>query len=208
MIDVIIPTIPGREASLERFLESLKKSTPDDPYREIVVPDSKTCGAGWKQGLELSSADYVLLACDDQRIVSDTWAPVGMEAADKGWIVCPRVYDFAGNIASNGGDMNAYAHLSKRPKLDWAEVDYTTIPFLSREAIDRIGMLEIHYASDVWVSYRGRQLGYRTCIRHGFDVVHYEEQIGRGAGMSQGERDQMDCETMNRALAELEGAPA
>jgi hypothetical protein len=135
------------------------------------------------------------------KCVSSTWAPRAVEAADKGFIVCPRVWTPGGNVESNGGDMAAYAHISTQPKRDWDEVDYTTVPFSTREIIERIGVLEIHYASDVWISYRGKQLGIRSVIRHGFDIVHFQEQHGRGAGMSQGERDQMDCTTMYKALA-------
>ena len=64
-------------------------------------------------------------------------------------------------------------------------------------------MLDVHYASDVWVSYRGRQLGYETVLRHGFDVRHWHEQPGRGAGMSQNERDAMDVATMQRELEKV-----
>lgn len=210
MIDLIVPTIPGREESLERCLKSFQERTDPDVLNTIAVHDSETCGGGWKLGLEQSTADYVLLACDDQMVVgpAGVWAARAQEAADAGYIVCPRVWSPEGRVESNGGDMNAYEHISKQPKRDWTPVDYTTVPFLAREAIERIGMLDIHYASDVWVSYRGRQLGYTTVIRHGFDIVHFQEAVGRGAGMGQGERDQMDCATMREELEQLEAVEA
>ena len=61
-------------------------------------------------------------------------------------------------------------------------------------------MLDIQYCCDVWVSYRGRQLGYDTVLRHGYDLVHHQEQVGRGAGMSQNERDAIDTAVMRERL--------
>jgi hypothetical protein len=68
MIDLIIPTIQGREESLERCLLSFRRNTPDHELNEIIINDSETCGWGWKQGLEESDSEYVLLACDDQQM--------------------------------------------------------------------------------------------------------------------------------------------
>ena len=200
MIDLICPTIPGREASLERCLDSFSRLTGPE-LNPIVVRDSKTCGWGWQKGLERSSAPYVLLACDDQEVISDEWAEVAMETVDQGLLPAPRVWFPDGRVESMGGDMKALAHLSKRPKRDLSPTDYTTIPFLSREQIDAIGMLDGQYAGDVWVSYRGRQLGYETVLRHGYDFVHHYESVGRGAGMPQAQRDAMDVEAMQKELA-------
>lgn len=205
MIDLIVPTIPGREDSLERCLRSYKLHAGlAIELNEIVIKDSETCGWGWRQGLKQAESDFVLLACDDQECVGPNWTMKAIEAATKGHIVCPRVWLADGAIESNGGDMRAYAHVNRQPLKDWSGVDYTTIPFLKRGQIEAIGMLDIHYASDVWVSYRGRQLGWETVLRHGFDVVHHQESVGRGAGMTQGERDQVDCATMYAKIEEME----
>ena len=190
-IDVVIPTVAGREASLRRLLASLPEAvTP------IVVDESKTCGWGWKQGMQASRADYILLACDDQEFLGGRWMEVCTQTADAGKLACPRVWMGDGTIESQGGDMDAFRHVIHRPQRDMTPVDYTTIPFMSAEQAEAIGMLDVHYASDVWVSYRGRQLGYETVLRHGYDVRHWHEQPGRGAGMSQNERDAMDCATV------------
>ena len=202
-IDAIIPTIPGREDSLERLLSSLRAVTAN-PLTEIIVKDSETCGWGWRKGLESTRADYVLLACDDQEFIGDAWDEAATAAVDQGFLPCPRVWMPNGGIASQGGDMRSFAHIIQRPQKDWTPVDYTTIPFMSREQAERIGMLPVHYCSDVWVSYRGRQLGYETCLRHGYDVVHYEHPVGRGAGMSVSQRDGMDEATMRKELIRCE----
>ena len=88
--------------------------------------------------------------------------------------------------------MDAIGHLLNRHRKDWSPCDFTTVPFMSASQAEAIGMLDIQYSCDVWVSYRGRQLGYETVLRHGYDLVHHQEQVGRGAGMSQNERDAID----------------
>jgi hypothetical protein len=200
VIDVVVPTIEGREASLERCISSLRRTSSVE-LNVIVVNESRTCGWGWRQGLVASRADYILLACDDQEAASAEWAEKCIETVDAGRLPCPRVWRPDGSIESNGGDMKLMHHVNPRPQKDGTEVDYTTIPFMSSEQAEQIGMIDVHYASDVWVSYRGRQFGYPTVLRHGFDVIHHGEQVGRGAGMSQIARDEMDCKTM---AAELE----
>lgn len=202
MIDVIIPTIPGREDSLLRTESSLTAHTTQDiDLNFIVVQNSETCGWGWRRGLRMSQAPYVLLATDDQEYVNTDWTSVCMETVDEGLLPCPRVFLADGRIESNGGDMKEFCHVHSRPRRDLQPCDYTTIPFMSREQADAIGMIDVHYSSDVWVSYRGRQLGYETLLRHGFDVVHHVEAHGRGAGMAQPERDAIDEQTMREELA-------
>ncbi len=205
MIDAIIPTIPGREDSLERLLDSLQRTTLS-PYETVIVRDSLTCGWGWKTGLERSQSDYVALLCDDQEFIASGWDEICIDTANADKLACPRVYRPDGSPESRGGDMHALHHLNRTPKKDWTEVDYTTIPFLSREQIDAIGMLPTQYAGDVWVSYRGRQLGFETVLRHGYEVRHWQEEVGRGAGMSQNERDAMDCKTVFDELDRMEKA--
>ena len=204
-VDLIVPTIDGREASLDRCVESFRKNTAD--LNVIVVSESVTCGWGWRQGLAASRAPYVALVADDLECVSDIWAEVCIATVDKGLLPCPRVYTPEGAIESQGGDMNAVAHLANRHRKDKALCDFTTVPFMSAKQAEKIGMLDIQYCCDVWVSYRGRQLGYETVLRHRYDLVHYQEQVGRGAGMGQAERNEMDAETMFKRLAEYEGTP-
>lgn len=199
-VDCVIPTVRGREASLERLRASLP-----DSVNTIVVRDSETCGWGWKRGMETSNADYLLLACDDQEFLGEQWLDICIETVEAGKLPCPRVWLPGGEIESQGGDMDAYAHIICRPQKDETPVDYTTIPFMSAKQAEEIGMLgDLHYCTDVWVSYRGRQLGYETVLRHGFDVRHWHEAPGRGAGMTQADRDAMDEATLRKALEQCD----
>jgi glycosyltransferase involved in cell wall biosynthesis len=198
-LDVLIPTIPGREASLERLLESLERHS-DVDLNEIIVKDSPSCGEGWLTALQASDSPYVAMMADDLEIASPLWAEVCIDTVDRGFLPCPRVYLPGGEVESQGGDMNAHQHIRTQHRKDSAWCDYTTVPFMSREQADAIGMIPVHYCSDVWVSYRGRQLGYETVLRHGYDLIHHREPAGRGAGMAVMDRDAMDLKTMNEAL--------
>lgn len=204
MIDVVIPTIRGREQSLARCLDSLDRTT--DDYAVHVIDDSETCGDGWIAGIEQSSNEYLLLATDDHEYLTPGWAEKCIETVQKGMLPCPRVWLPNGVIESQGGDMDAYRHIISRPQKDWRVVDYTTVPFVSRQQIENIGMLRTQYCGDVWVSYRGRHFGWETVLRHGFDIRHWQESVGRGAGMSQTDRDAMDEATMRKELAECESS--
>jgi uncharacterized protein (DUF736 family) len=203
LIDVVIPTIPERKESLERLVRSLARTVSikgkGGPALH-VIENSPTCGAGWREGLEQLQGDYVLLACDDQEFLTPGWDALCRRTVDEGALPCPRIWGPDGSIESQGGDMAEPHHTIRRPQRDGTPVDYTTIPFLSRVWAEAIGMGDWHYCTDVWVSYRGRQLGLETVLRHGFDVRHHWEMAGRGAGYSQGERDAMDEAAMRKEL--------
>lgn len=203
MIDIVIPTVPGREADLECCLASYEQYT-EHPHRVIVIEDSPSSGEGWLQGIVKSTAPYVHLSCDDLEIIDAGWAEACMEAADADKLACPVVYRPDLTLESCGGDMNAPNCLLDQMAPDMTPVDFTTVPFMSRKQIGEIGMLPIHYSSDVWASYRGRQLGYETVVRTAYRFVHYQSQVKRGAGMSQHERAAQDRQTMEAALAAVE----
>lgn len=210
VIDLIIPTIQGREDSLARCRESFEQNTYESNGHRlnvIVVPDSKTCGWGWQQGLMASDAPYVALVADDIECRSGYWAEVCIDTVDMDFIPCPRVFTPDGRIESQGGDMHAFGHILQRPRRNESLCDFTTVPFLSRQQADEIGMIGTQYACDVWASYRGRQLGYDTILRHGYDLIHHQHPVGRGAGMSQNERDALDTQTMFTELAYASHTP-
>lgn len=204
-IGIVIPTIPGREESLKRCLGSYAASE-DVDLRFHVYRNSPRSGTGWKRGtaelVELyGKPDYLHLTNDDCEAARKDWWRDAVEACDQGKIPAPVVKNSDGSLQSAGGDMNAGAHLLTTVQEDWAEVGFTTVPFLSWEQWQRIGMLDVHYASDLWVSEYGRQLGYPTVLRHGYEIVHHMHEVGRGAGMEQGARDRMDRETVSLELA-------
>ena len=206
-IGVVVPTIPGREESLDRCLKSYGETKGVELCFQ-VYPDSPCSGTGWKEGTvklaeKYGQPDYLHLTNDDCEAVHPEWWRPAVEACASGHIPAPIVYNSDGSLQSAGGDMNAGGHLLSTVQPDWTEVGFTTIPFLSWSQWNAIGMLDVHYGSDVWVSHRGRQLSIPTVLRHGFEITHHMHQVGRGAGMSQFARDQQDTAIVAERLSEL-----
>lgn len=178
MVDVIVPTIEGREESLERCLASFPG------LNHIVVKGEPSCGKAWIKGIEQSKADYLLLCADDIQCdyydwQKPLWIEACVETVDQGKLPSPVVFRPNHSLESAGGDMNASGCLLTEIQPDWTPVDFTPMPFVSREQIEQIGMIEAHYMTDVWVSHRGRQLGYETVLRHPYRLIHHHEMIGR-----------------------------
>lgn len=181
LVDIIVPTVTGREETLDRCLLSYEQFTnpADVRYTFIVIRDEDTCGIAWRKGLELSKAPYVHLSCDDLEVRSDSWAEACIESVDEGFLPCPIVYRPDDTLESCGGDMNRGGNLIGEVLEDKTQVDFTTVPFMSREQADAIGMIDAHYKSDVYVSHRGRQLGYETQVRTAYAFTHHHSEVKR-----------------------------
>lgn len=198
-VDLVIPTITGREASLDRCVASFEAS--GAAVTVILVKDEPTCGEGWMKGLERATAPHVALVADDLELrAGGGWLERCRAVTDEGLLPCPRVWTPGGAIESQGGDMSAVGHTLRRHRKNRAPVDFTTVPFMSRAQATAIGMIPTQYCCDTWVSYRGRQLGWETVLCHGWDLVHHHEMVGRGAGMTQADRDFADTEVMYTEL--------
>jgi hypothetical protein len=181
VIDVIVPTVAGREDTLERCLESYDRNTAPDVLSFIVIRDEETCGIAWRKGMELSTAPYVHLTCDDLEVTSPTWAGACCETVDEGHLPCPIVHRPDETIESCGGDMNAAHCLISHEQPDKTPCDFTVVPFLSREQADAIGMIDAHYKTDTYVSHKGRRLGYETVVRLPYVFTHHHSNVKRRA---------------------------
>lgn len=179
IVDVVIPTVTGREDSLERCIESYKRYTPPSALNLIIVKDEETVGEAWIKGMEQARAAYLHLSADDLEITSWQWLKACAMRVNWLQIPSPIVYRPNGTIESCGGDMNAPACLISEIQPDGTEVDFAPVPFGSRAMADEIGMLPIHYGSDVWWSHRGRQLGYPSVVTYGFEFIHHRSDVKR-----------------------------
>lgn len=144
-----------------------------------MVRDEATCGIAWQKGLALGNNPYVWYACDDLEVTSPTWAKAAIAVVDRGQIPCPLIHRPDGGIESCGGDMNAPACLITSKSDDGTVVDFTPSPFMSREMAEKIGMHDGHYMTDVYVSHKGRQLGYETVICKDFQLTHHHHMHKR-----------------------------
>jgi hypothetical protein len=176
-VAVVIPTIAGREAHLRRCLEAHRDTAPDATL--IVERDHRSCGAAWIAGAARApSFDYVHFTADDLE-PHPGWFEVALETVQAGHIPAPLVYHPDGELESAGlwgfGCYNG-------PRADWQLVEGTTVPFLTREMWEAIGMIDVHYCSDLWVSTIGRRHGWETAIRTGMRFTHHTAQEGRDYG--------------------------
>lgn len=179
VIDVAIPTVTGREDSLARLIDSLERNTAPGILDLHIFTDEPSCGTAWRKCIEGTSNPYILLACDDLEVTSPTWAGVCCETVDKGFLPCPIVRRPDGSLESCGGDMSAMHCLIQEEQPDWTPCGFTVVPFLNRDQADCIGSHNGHYKTDTYISDKGRQLGWETVVRHGYEWTHHRSMVGR-----------------------------
>lgn len=171
MLSVIIPTIKGREASLKRCFGSYKATLKDSgvPHEFVIVHDMKNWPAACNSGAKIAKGDMLHFTADDLEALPG-WHKEALWTVVLGELPAPRVMNHsADGVFDNAGDGP-----------DGALTQFTRIPLMTREQYDAIGPWpEIDYCSDVWLSERGRRLGYPTRMVYSYAFVHHWEQHGR-----------------------------
>lgn len=179
-VAIIVPTVKGRETDLERCVEAYHDTAPS--AKVYIEHDRPSCGDAWIRGAERAAQDgfdYLHLTADDLE-PHPGWLEPAVEAVDAGFIPAPLVYHPDGGLESAGLQgfgcyRGAYA--------DWSPIEGTTVPFLTREMWEKVGMeATLHYCTDLLVSYRGRKHGWETVVRTGMVFTHYTAQPGRNEG--------------------------
>lgn len=176
---MVLPTIDGREEDLARCMAAYQSTSPD--ARIYIERNYTSCGAAWLAGADHAAEDrfdYLHLTADDLE-PHPGWLEAAIETVDAGFIPAPLVYNPDGSLQSAGLSgfgcwTGAYA--------DWGFVEGTTVPFLRADMWKKIGMIPVHYCSDLWVSHRGRQHGWETVVRTGMVFTHYNAMPGRDHG--------------------------
>jgi hypothetical protein len=166
LISVVIPTVAGREASLERCLAAY-----GDDVGTIVLRDRPTCGIAWQEGAELARGDFLHFSADDLE-PHPGWAEAAIEAVECGYLPAPRILNADGTLQSCGlwGEEQGEGELTP----------FTRIPFLSREQWELVDpMIETHYWTDNWVSHRCRLAGVETRVARRYLFTHHYEPAGR-----------------------------
>lgn len=193
MISVIVPTIGGREESLERCLDSYEQ-TMDERYQLIVVRDEATCGLAWNKGARLAKGDILHFTADDIE-AHPGWLPPAVAAIERNELPCPRILNGDGTLQSCGDGVTEAA--------DWSPCDFSRVPTMSIKQWRIVGpSLKCHYFTDVWFGARGRKAGIATVLRRDFLLTHYMHEVpqGRGAGMPELERYQRDWRYYQRTI--------
>lgn len=171
-LSIVIPTIKGREAWLERTLDAFQRLT-ESTYEVLVEYDHPGCGPAWQAGGDASLGNYIFTAADDLEPASVGWEQVAMRVCDAGALPAPRIYNSDGTVQSCGG---SWGELEP----DGRATEFTRAPFMSRAQWMTVQpMLPCHYFTDNWVSWRGQQHGIPTRVAWGFDLIHHLAQEGR-----------------------------
>jgi hypothetical protein len=175
-VAIVVPTIEGREIDLKRCLRAYKRTA---PKAEVIVEhDHGSCGEAWIAGAERTDAEYLHFTADDLE-PQPGWLKIAKETVDKGFIPAPLVFNTDGSLDSAG--LVGFGQYRGEHQ-DWQPIEGTTIPFLTREMWETVGMIPVHYCTDLWVSVQGRKHGWETVIRTGMRFTHHVAPAGRNYG--------------------------
>jgi len=171
---VVVPTISGREESLEITLRSYEETLAGDDFELIIIQDAPTWPEACNEGYSKADAEYYLFGADDLDAEPGWWeyGKAALEAAPME-LPAPRVYD---NHGPDGG-----RQLSNiKDGEDGALTHFTRVPLMTQEQWEIVGPWPpIVYYADLWLSEKARTLGIRTRMVYGFDFFHRWSQIGR-----------------------------
>jgi hypothetical protein len=169
VINVVIPTIKGRESYYRQCVESYERNTADD-INILTVIGEKSCGEAWQKGSELIAdiqENYLHFAADDLTAHPD-WDVHARECADEGMLPAPYIYN---------GTTNELEQMGVMP-----DGFFTRIPFCTVAQWKKIGpMIPIHYYTDNYFSWRGANAGFETVEVPSYRFSHHWAQAGRYA---------------------------
>jgi hypothetical protein len=175
-LSVVVPTISGREESLEITLRSYEETLAGDDYEIIIIQDAPTWPEGCNEGHSKVDAEYYLFGADDLDALPGWWE-AGRAALEERplELPAPRVYD----IPEGWAEPN-WRLLSEKDGADGELTHFTRVPLMSRAQWETVGPWPpLIYYADMWVSEKARTLGIRTRMVYGFDFFHRWSQIGR-----------------------------
>lgn len=177
MIGVVIPTIAGREALLERTVSAYRKTS---DCTIVVVRDRPTIGQAWNDGvaalIDNPEVAYLHLSADDVE-PHEGWDEAAMEAVWHNAYPSPRLLNEDGTLHSCG-TMGAGMLLPETA--DWTACAASPFPFLRAQDWERIGpSLPIHYYADDYLGWRARCCGLDVVVSRGYCFTHMEGVTGR-----------------------------
>lgn len=167
-ISVVIPTIKGREASLQRTIDSYLRTM--DMVELIVIRDKSTCGIAWNEGVEAAGGDFVHLTADDI-VAHDGWWQAAIMSMGVEQLPAGRILHGDGTLQSCGDELD-------RP--DGFVTEIPRIPFLPAWlALEIFPIPPLHYYTDNIIGDRARELGWQTVVNRGYAFTHHLAGEGR-----------------------------
>lgn len=167
-VAVVIPTIKGREASLQRTIDGYLRTM--DAVELIVVRDKATCGIAWNQGVREAEAEFIHLSADDI-VPHEGWLEAAMISMAAEQLPAGRILHGDGTLQSCGDELD-------RP--DGFVTEIPRIPFLPAWlALKIFPIPPIHYYTDNIVGDRARGFGWPTIVNRGYLFTHHLVGEGR-----------------------------
>lgn len=169
MISIVIPTISGREESLQRAIDSYVANT-KVKYEIIVIQNAPTWPSACNKGYREAKGNVIHFSADDLEALPGWHKDVLKALRERDELPAPRVMDYA----ADGKFMN------ESDGADGELTHFTRIPIMTRKQYETIGPWpEIVYYADIWLSEKARTLGIRTRMLYSYAFVHHWSQIGR-----------------------------
>ena len=168
-LSIILPTISGREESLEKVVAAYCATT-EVEHELIVVKDEPTWPGACNKGYEQSSGEIVHFGADDLEPLPRWWKKPLHWLSLHDELPAAKVLNYSvnGEFSNRADGRNE------------ALVHFTRVPILRRDQYERIGPWpEIDYYADIWLSEKARTLGIRTRILYSYRFVHHWSQVGR-----------------------------
>jgi hypothetical protein len=171
MISIIVPTIQGREHWLDGCREAYRRMTKHVEYEFIVLHDYPTCGEAWNQGIRQSKGNWIHLSADDIEPTPGWWQ-VGTAWLHRKILPAPRILNSDRTLQSCGDTAD------ETP--DGTPTDLQRVPFFPRSLLPAIyPIIEVHYATDYWVTHQARKVGWPTLVVRDFCFIHHYAPEGR-----------------------------
>lgn len=178
-VAVIVPTVPGREADLERTTRAYEA----EPH-VYVLPQygHKAVGAGWRAGVEAvlerpqaERPEFVMLGNDDMPPLPG-WLMPAIQTIDDGFTPCPVLWSEKDGLLGleSAGRWGVYT--SEGAIVGWAPM--TMFRLAEWHLLGE--MPPIHYWSDNWFSDASAlRLGRPLRVTRGFQFTHTWAEPGR-----------------------------
>lgn len=191
-VTVVIPTVPGREESLERAKAAYRATVPAEALTLDVRTGHSTCGAAWDVAAMEALTDLVHLSADDLEPLPG-WFEVAVAALGEGVMPAPYVrngHSAALESCGRWGEMTPESSsvpmsvIPIFPVAAWRggaplAPSPEHLTFDPRRRVATWTSLDLHYFSDNAVSSCARAAGWEIRPRHGYAFLHWWEDAGR-----------------------------
>lgn len=194
MVNVVIPTVEGREEYLARCIRGYKERTPNVSLNFIVVKGAATCGLAWEMGASKMVEGYLHLTADDI-VPGEGWLPPLIASVEGALVPVALVITASPEVLDEeqmplpGNPLTPVSNFLERQGgpdvipdgyICQGMSEYPSVPFCTQAQWLAIKpMVASHYGTDKWFGYRAKLAGFHNVVTHGSCFYHYAAHAGR-----------------------------